>query len=174
MIAGCDPSSRKLAVMVEHPDGRITAHTWTSSTKKWEPSSCHGALEWVLSEFGDLEPGVLWLEEPVVGRSGRATVVQAFVSGATQAAFVKLGWEVRLVNVTSWKMELGKPLGLKLGRAEKDDVADALRQLWPDGAALASDDGDLVDAAGICLYGRRIRDVSERLVADEGGMRRAD
>jgi Holliday junction resolvasome RuvABC endonuclease subunit len=150
LVAGCDPSSKKLAVVVSHPDGRVTTHVWQSTNKKWEPSSCLSASEWIRCEFARMDPGTIWIEDPVVGRAGiRSSVVQAFVSGAAQAAFQSLGWTVQMVNVQRWKAVV-----VGNGHASKDDIASAVTQHWPDAARITSSDGDLTDAAAIALYGR--------------------
>jgi len=170
LVAGCDPSSKKFAVVVDHPDGRVSTHVWQSTTKKWEPSSCLSVSEWIRCEFGRMEPGTVWIEDPVVGRAGvHATVVQSFMSGAAQASFMSLGWQVRMVNVMVWKRDI-----IGHGKASKDDVAGAVATHWPDALAPINGDGDLTDAAAICLYGLRVRDVADRLgrdgVAGEGSL----
>jgi len=149
LVAGCDPSSKKLAVVVAHPDGRITTHVWQSTTKKWEPSSCLSVSRWISCEFGNMDHGVLWIEEPAMGASVRSSIVQAFVSGAAQSAFLALGWEIRLVNNMVWKKAV-----VGHGKAPKDDVATAVAEHWPEASRLTSSDGDLTDAAAILLHGR--------------------
>jgi len=150
VIAGVDPSSKKLAVVIDHQDGRVTTHRWVAEAKKWEPTNCQSAHRWVITEFRHTEPGIVWFEEPLMGRGGvRTSVVQAFTSGAAQAAFLELGWQVRLVNVQRWKAEV-----VGNGHASKDDVAATVAERWPDVVGLG--DPDLNDAGGICLYGRGV------------------
>lgn len=150
LVAGCDPSSRKVAVVVDHPDGRITTTTWSSRVKKWEPSSCLSAHEWVVTMFGRMDRGTVVIEQPAFRSAGvMSTVVQAFVSGAVQAAFLGIGWDVQLVNISTWKKAV-----VGSGSASKDDIAVAVREQWGPAFASCDGDGDLIDAAAICLYGR--------------------
>lgn len=152
VIAGADPASGKLAVVMDD-DGQVTKHCWKSTSKKWEPANCAEVHRWVQREFMDLHCGDLFLEAPVVGRGGaHATIVQAFVSGAVQAAFLELGWRVHLVNVQRWKKHVAGT-----GRADKDDVERALADVWPVGWDAADGDADLIDAAAIAVYGAALQ-----------------
>lgn len=148
LVAGCDPSSKKLAVVVAHPDGRITTHVWQSTTKKWEPSSCLSVSRWISCEFGNMDHGVLWIEEPAMGASVRSSIVQAFVSGAAQSAFLALGWEIRLVNNMVWKKAV-----VGHGKAPKEQVAQSVKSQRPRLHRLVAGDEDLTDAAAIYMYG---------------------
>lgn len=170
-IAGCDPSSKKLAVVVDHDDHRITTHVWQSAVPKWDPTACLSASEWVLCEFGGMPAGVIWIEEPLVGRGGaHPTIVQSFISGAAQAAWGKLGWDVRLVNVSVWKRRV-----VGTGGANKDDIGHCVAERWPAGSRAASGDGDLIDAAAIALYGRDVHAVAAQLgMAGSSSLHRED
>lgn len=86
----------------------------------------------------------IFVEAPVVGRGGvRSTLVQAYVSGAIQAAASAYGG-VHLVNVQSWKKAV-----VGSGRADKQAVKQAIISHG------LSDDlpQDFYDATAICLYG---------------------
>lgn len=154
-----DPASGKLAVVVDHDDGRVSAHTWKAQGPKWTPEHTHSAHEWITTMLAH-DPGVMWVESPLVGKAGvRSTIVQAFTSGAAQAALLHLGWEVRLVNVSTWKKRVTGS-----GKASKDDVGNTVESKWAKGWAAASRDADLIDAAAICLYGREIESTGRCLM----------
>ncbi len=157
VIVGIDPASTRLAAAtVSGTPQRPLLLDLTKrqlTTKKWSPESTALAMDWAWDllgharSFGDPE---VWIEEPVVGRSPRATVVQAFTSGAVQAALVYEGTPVSLVNVSTWKKELGRGSSFPSG---KDAVQRLVGSQWPHAAAAADGDQDLIDAIAIALYG---------------------
>lgn len=98
-------------------------------------------------------PGVLvaaTIESPIVGRGGpRATIVQAFTSGAIQGALFDVGVEVSLANVSSWKKQV-----VGNGRASKEDIANFVGLRWPAFFSQAEGSQDLADAICIARYGQ--------------------
>lgn len=170
VIAGLDPSSSKLAVVAEYDDGRVAAHRWFSSKPRWEPENCISAFEWVTSHLSAPEHAkTIWVEEPLVGRSAHSTIVQSLTSGAACAALLRLGWDVRMVNVSTWKKRV-----VGSGRADKDDIKRSVEHRWPEAWKLVEGDGDLIDAAAIALYGRGVLSRSKHLLDDGGGLRRSN
>jgi Holliday junction resolvasome RuvABC endonuclease subunit len=92
----------------------------------------------------------VYMEMPLVGRSAHSTIVQAQVGGAVLAAADNAGVDFHLVNVNTWKKQVvGK------GNAKKEDVAEWLRDNWPDAYTLCGGDQDLVDASALNRYGFR-------------------
>jgi Holliday junction resolvasome RuvABC endonuclease subunit len=158
---GIDPASTKLAMVAILPSGSYISQTATnlSGGKKrtpWSPAACAAAgtitaqFLNVLHESWPSEPIHAFIESPVVGRAGpRATMVQAFTSGAIQAQLVQGGATVELVNVSSWKRDI-----VGHGHASKDDVAECLRLRWPTFVRGAGGDQDLHDAAAIAIWGK--------------------
>lgn len=159
VVIGIDPASTRLAGVVCRigMDGRprlLDASKRELTTKKWSPEVTPLAMEWswdLLALARSAGDPVVYMEAPVVGRGGvRSTMVQAFTSGAVQAAF---GWEevpVHLVNVQTWKKELANGGPHPVG---KDAVGAMVGEQWPEAAAAAAGDADLIDAAAIALYG---------------------
>jgi hypothetical protein len=161
LVLGIDPSSVKLALVAWTSETPIIAADYYLA-KRSGPEACFEALG-AMQDFCDSLPDqpkkVAFLELPVQGRGGyRATVVQAYVNGVVQAWLVNEGFDVRHVNVSSWKAEVCGD-----GRASKEAVGQALAVRWLDAHIVCRDDQDLVDAACICLYGRIIMHRSRKL-----------
>lgn len=158
VIIGIDPAASHLASVTAR-EGRIGAvqpdlcdTSKVSFGSPWHTTHTGLAMQWawdilgVARAYGD---PVVYLEEPLVGRGGvKSTMVQAFTSGAVQAAFAMEGVPVHLVNVGTWKKEV-----LGNGRADKPAVMELVRHRWPDAAVATGGDQDLADAAAIAMYG---------------------
>lgn len=155
-IIGIDPSSKKLA-LVSLYDNVVEAKSVTLG-KKAGPEACGVAMDW-LNEYLHLhaEPALAFVESPLVGRAGiRATMVQAFVGGVIQACFASADVPIYIVHASTWKAHLtGK------SNCGKDDVRTALRTHWPEAFRESGGDPDLIDAAGICHYGRHVHRVRQ-------------
>lgn len=162
-IIGIDPSSKKLA-LVSLYDGVVEAKIATLG-KKSGPEACGVAMDW-LNEYLHLhaEPALAFVESPLVGRAGvRATMVQAFVGGVIQACFASADVPIYVVHASTWKTHLtGKPT------ASKDDVRAALRTHWPEAFRESGGDPDLIDASGICFYGRHVHHIRKAVAAGAG------
>jgi Holliday junction resolvasome RuvABC endonuclease subunit len=91
----------------------------------------------------------VYLEEPVIGRNARSTIVQAQVGGAVMAAACRANvFYFELVNNSHWKKGVvGK------GNAGKPEIAAWLEEKWPNAYNLAQKDQDLIDASCINRYG---------------------
>jgi len=147
IIAGCDPSSKKMAVVVDSDPP--TTHVWKMKpVAKFSTANLISVHEWIVEEFADHEPGHIVFEWGLAGRDIRATMVQAYTSGAAQAAFMTIGWTVSLVNVSTWKSTV-----VGNGRASKDDVQQFVSSEWPE--CDFQGDADLADASAIALWGRQ-------------------
>jgi Holliday junction resolvasome RuvABC endonuclease subunit len=150
MIVGFDLSSRKLAAVSLDP-----VSSWTYEPPKKEKDRAR-VLKHFLDELVDLfeerRPRWVFIEHPLVGRGGaHATIVQAQVHGVVSAVAATYADGVYTVNVQSWKKEV-----VGNGRADKDRVRQWLEESHPHLAELAGADQDLVDAACVALYGRRV------------------
>ena len=96
------------------------------------------------------------IEEPLVGRSVRASLQIAQTAGAIMTMFPETRTE--LVPVSTWKKEVcGK------GNADKQFVRKWLEAEHPSYAALCGCNQDRVDAACIGLYGVQLADRSRQL-----------
>jgi hypothetical protein len=157
-VIGIDPSSKKIAI----------CHTHNSNTYHYNiylPEGVHpasgAAFREVFAFFKDFtgegefkdDGVVVYMEAPVVGRNAYSTIVQAQVGGAIMAAVELSGIQMFLVNVNSWKKDvIGK------GNATKPEVAEWLKENWPDAYNSAGGDQDLLDASAINRYGyKRVR-----------------
>lgn len=155
---GIDPASSKIAfVAVVGDEEYKTAYYKRLGTSGGHAcSSAWHTTNLFLAVVHMTWPGLpiyAYVESPVVGRAGvRSTMVQAFTSGAVQAALYDAGCDPQGANVSSWKKAvIGK------GNATKDDVADWLQLRRPDLFRAAGGNQDVVDAACIALYGQQLR-----------------
>lgn len=161
LVVGVDPSAKKIAV-VGHSTLTNTSFArafplYAKGQTRQTPESMLRALEAMeglidsTSTMGSER--LAYVETPLVGRGGTtATIKQAYIGGIIRAMLVRGGFQVYDVNVSTWKKDVvGK------GSAEKPDVQRVVRIKWPKVEPLAGGDGDLWDAAGICLYGQEVQ-----------------
>lgn len=163
IVVGCDPSSKHLAFMAEEPLTRTILHAKFDlringgrKSAKYEPAVAESAYDaaWAFARQVRLaspkSERVVYIEAAAVV-SGRANqcIVQAYTSGAAQAAFVSEGFEVYLVSIGTWKKDV-----CGNGAAKKEDVARTIKFVWPKAAQMAGKDQDLLDAAAISYFGR--------------------
>lgn len=164
-VVGIDPSSKKLAVTLFLPETleakSISYKLRQKSNDTYSPKVAHtsfSTVEMMVHKFHLRGRDTrVYMEAPVVGRGGaKSTMVQSYVSGAVQAAFLSLGIPVSLVNVSVWKKDVTGS-----GAATKDAIASAvhmklvdmgLNYLWRN----IEGDQDMIDSVGVMLYGYRV------------------
>ena len=145
-IWGCDPASKKLALFTHDYEPRIGKILVKKTDRNSELLSMRLWLEEIL-RF-DPDP-VIYVEEPVVAgaRNLRSTILIAETVGMVLSCRAR----VHLVPVDSWKKgTVGK------GGVPKEAVAQWLEKEFPEYANVCGDDQDLVDAAAIYIYGRKL------------------
>jgi len=157
IVAGIDPASGKLDFVITNDD-EILTFSWRSSGK-WSPQNTMDAHDWITTTLGHLDPGIAWIEDPVVGVNPHSTIVQAYTSGAAQAALLHLGWDVRIVNVSTWKKQI-----IGSGSATKHDIGQFVEHHWPAAWGHVEGNADLIDASAICLYGLDVERRARHLV----------
>ena len=151
---GIDPASTRIALVAYH-DADEPIFAENKKLGKSGAPACSAARQETLAfveKCRERWPGlaiVAAVESPVVGRGGpRATIVQAFASGAIQGALFDVGVEVSLANVSSWKKRV-----VGNGRASKEDIANFVGLRWPTFFSQAEGSQDLADAICIARYG---------------------
>jgi hypothetical protein len=153
---------------------KVKACTLYGTREKQTPEALLKALEFMedyLHEV-DLIAGkgarYAYIEEPLMGRGGvRTTVKQAYVGGVVRALLVRHGFTVYGVHVSTWKAFHG--VSSSQGTvAAKANVARIVKTVWPKVEGLVAGDGDLIDAAAICLYGIEQGRKAGLLVNDAG------
>lgn len=157
LIVGVDPSSKTLALVGRNPTTKGFVVKKAVLGPRHTPDCCLEALH-ACHDFLESMEGLgypmsrnLFLEAPVVGRGGtRSTLVQAYVNGVVQAAFLQAGFTVHLVNVSTWKKDV-----CGHGHAGKEAVAGVIADKWPAMFRQHGGDQDLLDAAALCIYGSR-------------------
>jgi Holliday junction resolvasome RuvABC endonuclease subunit len=158
VIIGIDPSSFSVACAVVAKDRVAAVHKATfrkAGSGAWSPKDAGMALQVIEKLFIEVlevsSVTQIFLEEPVMGRSVKPTIVQSYVSGIVQAVATNLGASLELVNNKRWKLEV-----IGNGNAKKDDTRAVLTKRMKRLATLCGDDDDLYDAAGIALYGNSL------------------
>lgn len=161
LVLGIDPSAKKIAIVgtettlnVQHAE----AFMLYKGTSKQTPESIYEAMVAMRGYLAGIHgllsvsQKVAYVESPLVGRGGTTTTIkQAYVGGVIRACLVEAGFTVYDVNQSSWKKHLGVR---SRGTAnQKADVARAVKIRWPKVQPVVEGDGDLTDAAGICIYG---------------------
>lgn len=151
-VIGIDLSSRKVAaVVLEDDSGEPFVETLLAIPKREARGSELLVLSHKLKEFFEqVMPRYVYVESPVVGRGGaRPTILQAQVDGLVQARAIEAGHHrVYSVNNKTWKKDV-----VGNGNASKGESAAWLAAHHPVLADLCGADQDLVDAAGVALYG---------------------
>lgn len=150
-VIGIDPSSKKLAFCVTGHYYYVPEEHHTVRLPEGILQATGAAFEEALLFFQKYSDAAVYMEEPVVGRNVRSTIVQAQVGGAVMAAADRAGLPYfELVNNSHWKKEvLGK------GNAKKEEISEWLEKNWPEAYTLAQKDQDLIDASCINRYGVR-------------------
>ena len=177
LIAGIDPSAKKIAIVATHPTLNVThvkSYVLYKASEKQTPESLGRALD-AMDEFlawaETVEPQgerYAWVEDPLVGRGGAVTTMkQSFVGGVIRASLARAGFVVYGVNVSTWKKQV-----VGSGAAKKPAVQAHIKKAWPKVAGLVGSDGDLADAAAIALYGQQTV-AKAALIHDAGPARRA-
>lgn len=158
-ILGVDPSAKKIALVGTCPTLHSTLIEAITlyKTGKQEMKHLGDALlgmQQFLEAARPLTEGVscyAWVEQPMVRGGTESALKQAYISGIIRATLVTAGFRVYNANVMTWKKEV-----CGNGRAEKSDVARAVRTQWPKVVDRLDGDGDLTDAAAIALYGQAV------------------
>ena len=159
-IMGIDLSSRKIAIVVLDPEAEPRAHTITVKKQPSRADELYELETGLYGYFPMMHPCWVYIEAPVVGRGGaRPTVLQSQVDGVVQVATVRFGHlGTYSVNNKTWKKAV-----VGNGNAAKDDTRSWLAAHHPVLADLCGDDQDLVDAAGVALYGTGVIERARRL-----------
>ena len=145
-IIGIDPSSKKLAFCMTK--GKYTISLHTKSLPEGVLHASGAAFEEAFLFFSKMPNCHVFMEAPLEGHSVHSAIIQAQVGGAVLAAASKVHVNVELVNVGSWKKQVvGK------GNAKKPEVAEWLKENWPEAYNRANGDQDLIDASAINRYG---------------------
>lgn len=164
LIVGCDPSAKKIALVgketvlnVQHAESFILykgKETQTPETIFRAMLAMREYLDKIAPLIGD-GPRYAFVEKPLVGRGGVVTTMkQAYVGGVIRACLVEAGFVVHDVAHATWKSYLGVKGGKGTTTVtQKANVHRAVKIRWPKVEGLIAGDGDLTDAAGICLYG---------------------
>lgn len=160
LIVGGDLSSKSLAFVAKHPitpTAMVVKYEITGRRQSYSPQSSYEAMASTMEYLNELKAmagrtseKIAYLEGPLVGstKNIQTTIKQSFVNGVVQAVLVSAGFKVTLVPVGTWKKAV-----CGNGAADKELVAQTVKNLWPKVHVAADGDQDLLDAAAICLYG---------------------
>lgn len=171
LVVGVDPSAKKIALVatdtvtktffvysfVLYKTGKQTTHSMGVAV---------GAMEGFIEHLRHVSARdrYAWVEDPVVGRGGvRSTMVQAYISGIVRGTLSQAGFIVYGVNQSTWKKQV-----CNNGGAQKPDVERVVKVAWPKIHPHVCDDGDLIDAAAINIFGQQVLARSAALAAGSG------
>lgn len=171
LFMGIDPSAKKIAVVMAFPllgvsEARAYPLYLKGQTKQ-DVASMGRALDAMVEVIGHAQRllgttvgnAYAWVEDPLIGRGGALTTMkQAYIGGIIRATLASAGFNVYGVNVSTWKKQV-----CGSGRAEKADVARVVKIRWPKVVSLLGGDGDLTDAAAICLHAQDVSVKAERI-----------
>lgn len=147
MIYGIDPAGRGVAVFaIDSTHAAAYVLEVERTNRGQEIRELHDKLGKLLQR--DPEP-IVFVEAPVVAgaRNLQTTIQLAQTVGMVMA----LPHRTYQVAIGSWKAAtVGR------GDASKESVSDWLREAYPEYHSLCDGNGDLVDAAAICVYGRQL------------------
>lgn len=153
ILIGCDPSSRKIALVVT-PAGeehlQVRAFDLPQNVIPALALAYRITRRFVRRYAVKGHQVHLCIEEPVVGKGGAyATIKQSKVHGAIVAGAVAAGATVTTVQNSTWKKTVtGK------GNNSKVQVAQWVRKDWKALSALVGPDQDLIDAGCIMAHAR--------------------
>ena len=161
LIVGIDPSAKHIAIVAHSETLHIqTAQKYPLYLKgetKQTVASLGRAVEAIETflVWADMVspdgPRYAWVEDPLIGRGGAVTTMkQAYVGGIIRGVLVRRSFQVYGVNVSTWKAQV-----CGNGRADKAQVGRVVAVQWPKISGLVKGDGDLTDAAAICIFGQK-------------------
>ena len=157
IVAGVDLGVRKAAVTLLDGDQML----WTGAFESVAKPRSHQlaqVAEWVRDRVE--ETGVIYVEEPLVGRSTRVSLQIAQTAGAVLSAVSDLPGSY-LVSNTAWKKVL-----LGSGNADKVKIQEWLDLNYSSYALNCDGDQDCYDATCIALYGQLQQELAARLRED--------
>lgn len=157
-VAGIDLGVRKVSVAMYNGD-------WTHTVTLMVHPSAREQELMLLSTMlthAITDADYAFIEEPLVGRGVRASMLISQTAGAVMSTMARSGHRVELVNVKHWKKAI-----IKNGNASKKDVADWLEQTHPEYFEVCEDQ-DQIDATCIALYGASLVQRATSGVLHEG------
>lgn len=151
-VSGVDLGARKASVATYNIDtaGLVTLINVTSflvhpSQRGHELAILSGMVTEVCKD-----DNYVFIEEPLVGRGVKASMMISQTAGAIMAALAGCGVQTEMVNVKTWKMQV-----CGNGNAAKHDVRLWLEQTYGAYADQCGEDQDAIDACCIGLFGVR-------------------
>lgn len=167
-IVSIDPSTKKLALTITKRLDRRTLEMDAVKLSADPSVRCGEAFRSVAGVLMDLrdetgESPLLYLEKPLSLQNGQTTIALAKVSGCIHAAAAECHVPVYEVDNKEWKLHVvGK------GNASKPEIAEFIRNEWPEAYDLAAGDQDLIDSSAIHLHGLRNAKVRLQLLRKFG------
>jgi Holliday junction resolvasome RuvABC endonuclease subunit len=159
-IIGIDPAARKLAIWASSMQGADPVPFYTKLSMEDEQACAMAfrSLSTIFSSEIELWKGlaqqpklIVYIEKPFVGRGGiQSTLVQVLVHGALLAAAGEFNAELHRVDNMTWKSSL-----LKNAKADKDEIAQYVKDRDPYLFERCEGNQDLIDALCIYWYGQK-------------------
>jgi Holliday junction resolvasome RuvABC endonuclease subunit len=159
IVAGVDLGVRKAAITIMDGD-TITCSMAFESNARTRSLQLSQVAQWVREVCNGHRVDVVYVEEPLVGRSTRISLQIAQTAGAVLAYVSHLS-DSYLVPTTTWKKEV-----VGHGGANKEKISEWLDSHYHDYSVQCDGDQDRVDATCIALYGRQQQLLAARLRED--------
>lgn len=159
IVAGVDLGVRKAAVTLLDGNQML----WTGAFESVAKPRSHQlaqVAEWVRDRVE--ETGVVYVEEPLVGRSTRVSLQIAQTAGAVLSGIADLPASY-LVSNTAWKKAI---IGVGAGKDIKVKIREWLDLNYSSYALNCDGDQDCYDATCIALYGQLQQELAARLRED--------
>ena len=150
IVVGVDPGKNRFASFFDHHE-KLYTQVYKS---EWGDDHGHNhhlvrsALEQPFF-FNNKEEVVFFIEAPIVGMSRNYQT--ALSIAMTVGAMAATRYKTYIVPPAKWKKEM-----VGNGRATKPEVADWLASVKPGYLSACAGDQDLIDAAVISLYGKKV------------------
>ena len=165
---GLDVSSVVLAAVVIHPLGFSTYAYPLDKDHAVGAFNAFAAMHEVIDSHAKQGEVYVYMEEPFVfrGRPG-ATIPQAHCQGGLMAAVVQQEVNFEQINNKTVKARI-----VGNGNASKEDVAVAMKEIWPEMVEHAAMHGkyvqDVIDAGMIALYAQRAVELRAKVARHRG------
>lgn len=166
IVAGVDLGVRKAAISVLDTDQMLFTGAFDVATGLPRSTQLHKVAAWVTMIAIKYKAEVIYVEEPLVGRSTRVSLHIAQIAGAVLSTLDHLldadgTGASYLVSNSHWKKVL-----LGSGNADKVKIREWLDLNYSSYALNCDGDQDCYDATCIALYGQLQQELAARLRED--------
>lgn len=162
IVAGVDLGVRKAAIAILNGVDLVAVEAFESKAQTRSRQLYQVAI-WVREMCDKHRVDVVYIEEPLIGRSTRVSLQIAQVAGAVLSHLSHVPHSY-LVSNTAWKKAV---IGVGAGKDIKLKIQMWLDEMFPGYATPCDGDQDKYDATCIAIYGRQQQQLATHLREDE-------